>query len=73
MTNMTRENARQFLLAIIDAVYQTIVETPEGAPGGVLYAGLMGHGISLDQFETLMGALVMSGKVEKRGECYFAQ
>ncbi len=43
-----------------------------GAPGGVLYAALMAHGCSLNQFESLMGAMVRAGVVQKRGDLYFA-
>ncbi len=36
-----------------------------------MYAALMSQGCTLNQFESIMGALVRLGRVEKRGECYF--
>jgi hypothetical protein len=56
------------LEGIVDAVK---VAGPMGAPGGVLYAAMMGH-MSYQTFETVMGALVQAGKVSRRGQCYFA-
>lgn len=61
------------LRMIVSAVLETIQQAgPIGAPGGHLYAALMAQGCSLSQFESLMGALVRSGRVEKRGDCYHA-
>lgn len=68
---MTQDQKRAAILMIIDAIIDTIREAgPLGAPGGVMYAALMAHGITLAQFEQLMGAIVRSGKVVKRGQCY---
>ena len=41
-----------------------------GAPGGVMYAGLMANGYTLQDFERITGALAGAGLVLKRGECY---
>jgi len=61
------------LRMIVSAVLETIQQAgPLGAPGGHLYAALMTRGCTLSQFESLMGALVRTGRVEKRGECYHA-
>jgi hypothetical protein len=57
---------------IAAAIVDTIKETPEGAPGGILYAACMSFGMSYEAFETLMSALVEVGAVEKRGQLYFA-
>ncbi len=66
------EAQKRALILIVSAITDTIKEAGEfGAPGGVMYAALMAHGCSLNQFESIMGTLVRLGKVEKRGECYF--
>lgn len=44
---------------------------PSGAPGGVMYAAMMTHGCTLQQFQSLMNALVKAGKVRREGELYF--
>ena len=40
-----------------------------GAPAGPLYAAVM-HKLSLSQFESVMGALVSTGKIRKSGNLY---
>ena len=76
MTNTNTElDAKQAdaLRHIVSAVVETIRESgPLGAPSGVLYAALMAQGCTLNQFESLMGALVRARAVRKQGECYFA-
>ncbi len=68
---MTAEQ-RAALKAICDAVIETVKAAgPLGAPGGHLYAALMAHGCTLEQFEKLMGALVAIKQLVKRGELYF--
>jgi hypothetical protein len=57
---------RLALQAILDAVKEA---GDLGAPGGVLYAALIGR-MSLGQFEQIMAALVSMGKLRKRGDLY---
>jgi hypothetical protein len=72
MANLNPEQASALRL-IVSAVLETIEEAgPMGAPGGHLYAALMHAGCTYSQFVSLMGALVRSGRVVKRGECYHA-
>jgi hypothetical protein len=60
--------------AIADAIVEAVnVAGDRGAPGGVLYAACMAHGLSLAQFEQFMGALVAAGKLTKRGDLYFGR
>jgi hypothetical protein len=54
--------------ATIDAVQAA---GPDGAPAGVLYAALMQQGCTLSQFQSLMGALVRTGKLRAEGDLYF--
>lgn len=57
---------------LLDGVLESVAAAgPLGAPGGVLYAALMVHGLSLGTFESIMGALVRIGKLRKSGELYF--
>ncbi len=70
---MTREQARAALVQIANAIVETVKEAgDQGTPGGVLYAAMMAHGASLEQFEQLMAALVAVKKLRKRGDLYFA-
>jgi hypothetical protein len=62
------------LLAVADAVADIVKAGGKlGTPGGTLYAALMTHGCTLEQFEMLMKVLVDAGKLEKRGQLYFAK
>jgi hypothetical protein len=45
-------------------------ETPTGATGSVLYTALMAY-ISVDQFETMMRALVAAERIAHRSDRYF--
>lgn len=61
------------LKRLTDGIIEAVVAAgADGAPGGVLYAALMTVGCSLEQFETIMSTLVRLGKLQKRGQCYFA-
>lgn len=62
---------RRALIAVIDAIVETVRDAgPLGAPAGPMYAALMAQGATLQQFESLMGALVRAGKLVRRGNCY---
>jgi hypothetical protein len=69
---MTIEQAKA-LRIIAKAIIETVKESDPviGAPGGPLYAALMVHGCTLDQFTNIMSGLVQAGYLEKRGECYY--
>ena len=41
-----------------------------GAPGGVMYAGLMANGYTLADFEQITHAMRAVDLIRKRGECY---
>ncbi len=41
-----------------------------GAPSGVIYSALMGHGASLNQFQSIMDTLVKSGFLTHDAECH---
>jgi hypothetical protein len=43
---------------------------PLGAPGGVIYAALMAHGVTLDQYNQLMSGLVRAGRLTRDGHLY---
>jgi hypothetical protein len=70
---MTRTKATRALIAVCDAIVEAIKAAgDDGAPGGVLYAALMTHGMTLSQFEYVMNALVRAKRVTRRGQLYFA-
>lgn len=63
----------QALKLVVSATLDAIrAAGPDGAPAGVLYAALMAHGCTLSQFESLMSALVRTGKARQAGLLYFA-
>jgi hypothetical protein len=64
------ERRRHVERRIAEALRSVINETPEGAPGGLLYAPLMGL-IDLAAFNRIMGLLVAAGWVTQRGDLYF--
>lgn len=58
---------------LLSAIAETVADSGEqGAPGGVLYAALMHVGVTLSQFDALMGVLVASGRMQKIGDLYFS-
>lgn len=68
---MTQSNIAH-LIAITNAFYETVKAAgAQGAVAGHLYAAAMSH-MSLDHFEKIMMLLVRAGKVEKRGQVYYA-
>ncbi len=67
MTTEQIKAVREIAGAIIDTVKAS---EPIGAPGGVMYAALMAHGCTLQQFEGIMGGLVRANLLRKSGDCY---
>jgi len=64
---------QQQVLAVINAVYETIKDMgKDGAPSGILYAGLMAKGCSLNQYNSLIGLLIKAGKVRQAGDVLYA-
>jgi len=75
---MTDSKGTSRAAAVLKLIGDAIVESvqaagPLGAPAGTLYAALMSLVFSLDQFEQIMDFLVKRGKLEKRGQLYFAK
>jgi hypothetical protein len=60
------------LLLICDAVIEAVkVAGDRGAPGGVIYSALMAQGCTFSQYQSLMAALVATGKLRQSGQLYF--
>ena len=68
MSDTQRQQMRMIMDAVVDSVRAA---GPMGAPGGVLYAALMVHGCTLENFQALMGVLVKVGKLTQKGNLYF--
>ena len=69
-----REPKTRALLAFCDAIVDIVqAGGDQGMPGGTLYAALMTYGVTLEQFESIMRALVDTKQVEKRGQLYFGR
>lgn len=68
LSDKQREALRLVVAATLDAVKAAM---PKGAPGGIIYAGLMEQGCTLNQYTSLMAALVRTGKLRQDGELYF--
>lgn len=74
MKSETDTNVAAAIVAILDAITQSVAAAGEfGAPAGVLYAALMAHGCTLNQFQSFMSYLERRGKVTRRGDLYFAR
>ena len=55
--------------AISDALREATQNSPTGGmPSGTLYAILMQHGITLEQYTALIDAMVEARRIEKRGD-----
>jgi hypothetical protein len=74
MPSTTAPEQHRALLLLVDGIVESVRAAGDlGVPGGVLYAALMAHGCSLEQFEGLMSALVGLGKLRRSGDLYFAR
>jgi hypothetical protein len=69
---MEKAEKLDVLRQVMNAMVEAVKACPDGAPGGILYAALMGYGCTLEQFEMLMTVLVEAKKVRKSGQLYFA-
>jgi hypothetical protein len=58
----------KFLNLIVDCAREA---GPQGAPAGPMYAALMQHGCTLEQFESFMSILVEAKRLRKSGHLYF--
>ena len=68
---MTPNQKVAALRLALQAILGAVKEAGDlGAPGGVLYAALIGR-ISLQRFEQIMTALVRAGKLRRAGDLYF--
>jgi hypothetical protein len=68
---LTAAEQNKILLQISNAILVAVAGSGDGGtPGGVLYAALMTHGATLEQYEGIMGGLVQAGLLTKSGQCY---
>ena len=59
------------LRQVADAVLAAVAAAGSmGAPAGVLYAGMMAQGCTIQQFDGIMAGLVGAGMLTKGGDCY---
>jgi len=58
------------LQSIAKGIIESANQSPIGAPSGVIYAALMGHGASLNQFQSIMNTLVNNGFLKHDNECH---
>lgn len=73
MPEITDEMKLQAVALLGLTVVQAIKAAgPLGLPGGTIYAGLMAHGCTYEQYEKLMAILVQSGKLRRAGQLYIA-
>lgn len=66
MTN----NQIQALQSIAKGIIESANFSPIGAPSGVIYSALIGHGASLNQFQSIMDTLVRSGFLTHDSDCH---
>lgn len=66
------ERAARAVIALADIIIESAEAAgPMGAPSGPIYAMLMGH-VSLDVYQSIIGALVKAGRIEVRSDCIHA-
>lgn len=70
MSKPTDAEAHALRLLVLASLEAIAAAGPAGIPAGLLYAVLMTQGCTLNQFESLMAALVTTGKVRKQGQVY---
>ena len=58
------------LQSIAKGIIESANLSPTGAPSGVIYAALMGHGASLNQFQSIMDTLVKCQFLTHDTECH---
>ncbi len=69
---VTRKLVTKALAVVLDALEDAVKTSGRnGAPGGVLYAAVMTYGFDLQQFQTMMDALVRAKRLIRRGQLYF--
>jgi hypothetical protein len=65
------KHAARMVCALMDAVIEAVAEGGMlGAPGGVLYAGLMTAGVTFDQYEMLMHGMVHAQLLKQHGHLF---
>jgi hypothetical protein len=66
------ERAERAFLALVNMIVETVEETgDDGTPEGILYAALMGYGVSLAVFNRIISAAVEVGKIRKQGNLLY--
>jgi hypothetical protein len=60
----------QALQSIAKGIIESAILNPTGAPSGVIYAALMLHGASLNQFQSIMDTLVSCQFLTHDAECH---
>jgi hypothetical protein len=60
----------QALQSIAKGIIESANLSPTGAPSGVIYAALMGHGASLNQFQSIMDTLISCQFLTHDTECH---
>lgn len=63
-------NHKRALMQIAKGIIESANLSPSGAPSGIIYSALMGHGASLNQFQSIMDTLVRSGFLTHDAECH---
>jgi hypothetical protein len=56
---------------IAAAVYGTIAEFKDGAPSGPLYAALTSQGVSFDEYNRIILALIKANLITQRGNLLY--
>jgi len=63
MSTLTPTQAKALQIIVSGTIEAVKAAGDSGAPGGVLYAAMQTQGCTLNQFTSLMGALVRTGKL----------
>ena len=61
-------------IKVLQSIGKGIIESCNidsiGAPSGIIYSALMGHGASLNQFQSIMDTLVKHGFLTHDADCH---
>lgn len=61
-------------IKILQSIGKGIIEScnidSNGAPSGIIYSALMGHGATLNQFQSIMDTLVKHGFLTHDADCH---
>lgn len=69
---MNVDQAEKIIIKVATAIFETIKESPNGAPLGPMYAACMTTGMSLDHFMAIINGLQDAKRIKVVGDVAYA-